>query len=52
MDLLCIEPIPVQYEKCRLIRKNTINCAVSDSNKEDVPFTIFNIGDNQNESAM
>jgi FkbM family methyltransferase len=49
---LCIEPIPSQYEKCKVIRKNCVNYAVSDSNKEDVPFMIFNIGDDKNESAM
>ena len=48
---LCIEPIPSQYEKCKVIRKNTINCAISDSNKEDIPFYIYNINNN-NESAM
>ena len=49
---LCIEPIPSQYEKCKVIRKNCVNYAVSDSNKEDVSFTIFNIGNDDNESAM
>lgn len=49
---LCIEPIPSQYEKCKTVRKNCVNYAVSDSNKEDVPFMIYNIGHDQNESAM
>jgi len=48
---LCIEPIPSQYENCKAIRKNAINCAISDSNKEDIPFYICNINNN-NESAM
>jgi FkbM family methyltransferase len=48
---LCIEPIPLQYGKCKSIRKNAINCAISDSNKEDIPFYIYNINNN-NESAM
>lgn len=49
---LCIEPIPEQYEKCRAIRRNVVNCCISDVEKDSVVFHIFNLGDNNNESAI
>lgn len=50
---LCVEPIPSQYEKCKAIRKEVVNCCVGETNEDDVPFTVFKIGnDGKNESAI
>ena len=49
---LCIEPIPKQFEKCKSIRSEAENCCISDSEKENVPFYVFQIGDGTNESAI
>lgn len=38
---LCIEPIPEMFEKCRQIRKECVNCCISDADKEPQPFTIY-----------
>jgi FkbM family methyltransferase len=50
---LCVEPIPKQYEKCRAIRKEVVNCCVGETNRDSEVFTIFKIGSNgENESAI
>jgi FkbM family methyltransferase len=50
---LCVEPIPGQYEKCKAIRKEVVNCCVGEKDEENVPFTVFKIGnDGKNESAI
>jgi len=42
---LCIEPIPLSYEKCKQIRKETYNYAISNTEGDD-EFTIFALHDN------
>jgi FkbM family methyltransferase len=44
-DCLCIEANPTQYNKCKLIRKNTIHCAVSNKNKDNMPFYVYQMND-------
>lgn len=48
---LCIEPIPDSFEKCKSIRKNAINCCVSDYDKDDVDFHIVTMF-NSNQSSI
>ena len=48
---LCIEPIPEAFNKCKLIRKNSINCCVSDYEKNDIEFNIIRLHGN-NTSAI
>jgi len=44
---LCIEPIESAFNKCKQIRKECVNCCISDSDKEDQLFHIFTLdGDN------
>jgi FkbM family methyltransferase len=44
---LCIEPIESSFNKCKQIRKECVNCCISDSDKEDKLFHIFTLdGDN------
>jgi FkbM family methyltransferase len=43
---LCIEPISSVFEKCKSIRKQSVKCCISDSDKEDMEFTIFHLGSN------
>jgi len=47
---LCIEPNPNSYEKLKNNRKNTINLAISNFNKDLVNFIIVNLNDNSAES--
>ena len=35
---LCIEPIESSFNKCKQIRKECVNCCISDSDKEDKLF--------------
>ena len=48
---VCVEPLPVHFEKCKSIRKYVVNCCISDTNKEDIPFYIFELNDG-NQSAI
>lgn len=48
---MCIEPIPESFEICKKIRKNCINCCISNYEKEDVEFTIVKLHNN-NVSAI
>ena len=44
---LCIEPIPESFNKCNSIREHTINCCVSNYDKDNVEFNIVRLhGDN------
>lgn len=43
---LCIEPIPVEFEKCKSIRKECYQCCISDKDSEEKEFTIFHLNDN------
>ena len=40
---LCIEPIEISFNKCKKIRKECVNCCISDSDKEDKLFHIFTL---------
>lgn len=44
-NTLCIEPVPQSFEKCKLIRKNVINCCAHSCNKDNAIFTVVNIAD-------
>lgn len=44
---LCIEPIEEEYNKCLACRKENVMCCVSDADKPDQSFTVFNLGDNR-----
>lgn len=48
---LCIEPNKEVYKKCAAVRKETVQCAVSDQDKEDQEFTVFYLGE-ENTSAI
>lgn len=48
---LCIEPIPESFIKCKSIRNHTINCCVSDYEKDSIEFTVVRLNDN-NTSAI
>lgn len=48
---MCIEPIPDKFLLCKNIRELALNYAVSNENKENIEFTIFNINE-QNTSAI
>jgi FkbM family methyltransferase len=48
---ICIEPLPDHFEKCKSIRKYAVNCCISDMNKEDVPFYIYEL-EGGNQSAI
>jgi FkbM family methyltransferase len=50
-DVLCIEPIPNYYNKLKKNRKNSLNFAISDENKDSVEFTVVRLS-NSNESAI
>lgn len=50
-DVLCIEPIPNYYNKLKRNRKNSLNFAISDENKDSVEFTVVRLS-NSNESAI
>ena len=50
-NVLCIEPIPEYYNDLKLIRKNTLNYAISDDNVDDIPFTVVTMINN-NKSAI
>ena len=43
---LCIEPIPVSFNKCTQIRKECYQCCISENDSEDKEFTIFHLHDN------
>ena len=43
---LCIEPIEISFNKCKEIRKECVNCCISDSDKEDKLFHIFTLSGN------
>ena len=42
-NTLCIEPIQSIFEKCKIIRKNSINCGISDNDYNEKEFHIFHI---------
>jgi FkbM family methyltransferase len=44
---LCIEPIVEEYQKCCQIRKECVNCCVSDAEKDDQQFNVFYLGENK-----
>jgi FkbM family methyltransferase len=46
-NCLCIEPNKEAFNKCQKIRKNSINCCISDIDKDDSEFTIFHLNENQ-----
>lgn len=48
---LCIEPINEVFQICHLMRKETVKCCASDSDKKDQEFTVFYLPDN-NTSAI
>lgn len=48
---LCIEPIPESFIKCNSVRKHTINCCVSNYDKDNVEFSIVRLEGN-NVSAI
>jgi len=43
---LCIEPIPLAFEKCKTIRKECYQCCISDKDYDDKEFNIFHLNDN------
>ena len=43
---LCIEPIPLSFEKCKNIRKECYQCCIAEDDMEDKEFTIFHLNDN------
>ena len=45
-NTLCIEPIETSFNKCSINRKNSINCCISDKDKEDASFYIFELPGN------
>jgi FkbM family methyltransferase len=47
---LCVEPNPNSFEKLKINRKNSVNFAISDFNKDLVDFTIVNLNNNSVES--
>ena len=47
---LCIEPNTNSYEKLKINRKNTLNLAISNINKDLVDFTVVNLNNNSSES--
>jgi FkbM family methyltransferase len=47
-NCISIEPIPEQFNKCKLFRKNSIECCVGLEDNKDVTFTVFSLfGTNQ-----
>ena len=48
---VCIEPLPEHFEACKLKRKYAVNCCISDKNKEDVPFYVYEL-EGGNQSAI
>jgi FkbM family methyltransferase len=50
-DSLCIEPIPESFVTCNAVRKHTINCCVSNYDKDNVDFNIVRLKGN-NVSAI
>lgn len=45
-DCLCIEPIPDSFNKCNKVRKRTVKCCISNTDKPDTEFTVFALGHN------
>jgi FkbM family methyltransferase len=46
-ETLCIEPIPESFYKCNAVRNHTLNCCVSNYDKDDAEFNVVRlIGDN------
>jgi FkbM family methyltransferase len=43
---LCIEPILVSFQQCESIRKECINCCISNEDSEDKEFHIFCLNNN------
>jgi len=50
-DCICIEPIPNQFQKCKNIRKKSVECCISKIDNDYKNFTIFNLSGN-NQSAI
>jgi FkbM family methyltransferase len=48
---ICIEPLPEHFEKCRINRKYSVNCCISNTNKDDVPFYVYEL-EGGNQSAI
>jgi FkbM family methyltransferase len=49
-DVLCIEPNPELYNVCSQHRKNAINCAVGSKERDDATFTVFCVGEGNQEA--
>jgi FkbM family methyltransferase len=43
---LCIEPIPIAYEKCKTVRKECYQCCIAEKDSDDKEFTIFHLNEN------
>ena len=43
---LCIEPIIEEYEKCKTIRKECVNCCAGHEDKTEQNFVVFSLGSN------
>jgi len=43
---LCIEPIPLSFEKCKQIRKECYQGCIGEKDTDDKEFTIFHLNDN------
>jgi FkbM family methyltransferase len=43
---LCIEPIPISFQQCYSIRKECVNCCISNEDTEDKDFHIFCLNGN------
>lgn len=49
---LCIEPIKEEYEKCCMIRKECINCCISEKDKDSEIFHIYYLNNERTTSAI
>lgn len=50
-DCLCVEPVPESFHACNAVRKRTLNCCVSNYDKEDAFFHVVRLNNN-NVSAV
>lgn len=44
-ECLCIEPIPKQFEKCKSVRKNVLNCCAGAEDRDDTIFHAYYLHD-------
>ncbi len=49
---ICVEPNPKLFEQCDKIRKCSVCCAVGETVGENIPFTIFTLKGDGNQSAI